>query len=435
MSNPGEYQKLELSSQEIFNDDNKLKVEDFSYSYYDEDTNNLLFDPCVYYQRYQRVFDILINMRWRKHVRKITEYGCGDFKLMKFFKHFLSLRKVNFVDIDEIVLKEKLSNLKICDYHYSNRRFNPLHVNVFEGSIEDPDERVLDSDVVIGIEIIEHLFPDTLEAVPYVIFQSIKPKIVIFTTPNADFNVALPNFKKFRHPDHKFEWTREQFQSWCSNITLRFPEYNVVCLGVGKGPKGTEHLGCCSQLALFVRKDILDHSNQQLTSNCTCGAQDEEENCEKCNPKKPLGICTYMTASKKFTCIKENDLRFYKHIYKTDYQYIDDDNRTDEEKLLEIMRKNISYQAPVADGCCFIPLHKIISTYNLGVLISEEEAESILIRYGYNVKKCFVSDDIGSDVCKWKRCVEFLVQKEDRRLNHPLTSRKFGTAGRTRMIH
>lgn len=61
---------------------------------------------------------------------------------------------------------------------------------------------------------IEHLFPDTLEAVPYVIFHTIRPKIVIFTTPNADFNVAIPNFKEFRHPDHKFEWSREQFESW-----------------------------------------------------------------------------------------------------------------------------------------------------------------------------------------------------------------------------
>ncbi len=34
------------------------------------------------------------------------------------------------------------------------------------------------------------------------------------TTPNAEFNVLFPGFKGFRHPDHKFEWSRAEFQDW-----------------------------------------------------------------------------------------------------------------------------------------------------------------------------------------------------------------------------
>lgn len=38
------------------------------------------------------------------------------------------------------------------------------------------------------------------------------------TTPNFEFNVLFPDFKqgvrKFRHPDHKFEWTRAEFEAW-----------------------------------------------------------------------------------------------------------------------------------------------------------------------------------------------------------------------------
>lgn len=55
---------------------------------------------------------------------------------------------------------------------------------------------------------------DILLDVPYNIFGYIKPKLAVITTPNADFNVLFPNFSGFRHPDHKFEWTREQFQNW-----------------------------------------------------------------------------------------------------------------------------------------------------------------------------------------------------------------------------
>lgn len=62
---------------------------------------------------------------------------------------------------------------------------------------------------------IEHLHSDVLNAVPHTVFEFIKPKLAIFTTPNVEFNVLFPNFHtQFRHDDHKFEWTRKQFKDW-----------------------------------------------------------------------------------------------------------------------------------------------------------------------------------------------------------------------------
>jgi hypothetical protein len=61
---------------------------------------------------------------------------------------------------------------------------------------------------------IEHLECDVLAKVPWSLFGAVHPKTVVLTTPNADFNVLFPGLRGFRHPDHKFEWTREQFQSW-----------------------------------------------------------------------------------------------------------------------------------------------------------------------------------------------------------------------------
>ena len=60
----------------------------------------------------------------------------------------------------------------------------------------------------------EHLEQDVLESFPAVVFGMINPKVAIVTTPNSEFNVLFPNFTGFRHPDHKFEWTRAQFQEW-----------------------------------------------------------------------------------------------------------------------------------------------------------------------------------------------------------------------------
>lgn len=61
---------------------------------------------------------------------------------------------------------------------------------------------------------IEHLYPEDLTNFPYSVFGFIQPKIAIVTTPNADFNVLFDNMTGFRHWDHKFEWTRSQFEDW-----------------------------------------------------------------------------------------------------------------------------------------------------------------------------------------------------------------------------
>lgn len=61
---------------------------------------------------------------------------------------------------------------------------------------------------------IEHLHPPVLEAMPDVVFGHLLPKVAVITTPNSEFNVLFPDLKGFRHYDHKFEWTRAQFEKW-----------------------------------------------------------------------------------------------------------------------------------------------------------------------------------------------------------------------------
>lgn len=101
---------------------------------------------------------------------------------------------------------------------YLNTREDSLWAQVFQGSIDGPNEVLLETDAVIGIEIIEHLYPDTVQNLPYNIFGFIKPKLVVLTTPNSEFNCLFNKDQTqpttMRHHDHKFEWTREQFEDW-----------------------------------------------------------------------------------------------------------------------------------------------------------------------------------------------------------------------------
>ena len=61
---------------------------------------------------------------------------------------------------------------------------------------------------------VEHLQQPVLSQLPNSIFGHIAPDVVVMTTPNAEFNVLFPNLTGFRHHDHKFEWTRQQFEDW-----------------------------------------------------------------------------------------------------------------------------------------------------------------------------------------------------------------------------
>ncbi len=84
------------------------------------------------------------------------------------------------------------------------------------------------------VEVIEHLDPPRLAAFERVVFEFARPGTVVVTTPNAEYNVkwaALPA-GKFRHGDHRFEWTRAQFHEWAERVAATHG-YAVRFLPIG----------------------------------------------------------------------------------------------------------------------------------------------------------------------------------------------------------
>jgi hypothetical protein len=67
---------------------------------------------------------------------------------------------------------------------------------------------------------VEHLYADVLEEFFPSTLGYYQPRVLVVSTPNAEFNVYFPNLKygtpeqQFRHDDHKFEWTRKEFEAW-----------------------------------------------------------------------------------------------------------------------------------------------------------------------------------------------------------------------------
>ncbi|XP_075227955.1 hen1 methyltransferase isoform X2 [Lycorma delicatula] len=226
---------------------------EFEKALYDFDTKKIRFCPPVYIQRYLTVSNILRHERWNGQIKKVIDIGCSELGFFKFLKDIDGIEKIIEIDIDKKVLQEYSYRLHPFLSDYFNERKFPLEATILCGSVTHLDHRLEGADAVVAIELIEHLYPCDLEALPFNIFGVIKPRVAIFTTPNEDFNVLFDNFTGFRHDDHKFEWSRKQFESWAENICKRFPDYEVDFVGIGPGPNGKESLGCCSQAAVFVK--------------------------------------------------------------------------------------------------------------------------------------------------------------------------------------
>ncbi|XP_053600608.1 uncharacterized protein Hen1 isoform X2 [Plodia interpunctella] len=251
---------LTFSRQSVSDDE---ESEDQVFSEFD-DEKGVVFYPPMYAQRYAAVTDCLMDERWCGQLEKVVDLGYHDVSFIKYLKEIPGVKRILGVDLESIPLRCS-SDLVI---EYTPKRENPLQVTLFQGNAADPDYRLIGSDAVVAIEMIEHMLPHDLDRLIHTVFGFVKPWVAVFTTPNGDFN---PLFKALeanglRRLDHFFEWSREQFHDWCSNIVLRYPQYTVVCKGVGPGPPGTIHYGCCSQLALFISKDYNKQQDLDLNS-------------------------------------------------------------------------------------------------------------------------------------------------------------------------
>lgn len=155
------------------------------------------------------------------------------------------------VEIDEELVQDTIK--KLAKDVSVQRRDQPSDVciQVFNASLVVFNPRFRIADTIVATEVIEHLDDDELHSFSTLIFGSYHPATVVLTTPNYDFNKYFDSpvneeerrttrFKDltrrtdriFRQADHRFEWTMEEFQAWCSRIASTYG-YNVEFAGVG----------------------------------------------------------------------------------------------------------------------------------------------------------------------------------------------------------
>ncbi len=177
--------------------------------------------------------------------RRVLDLGCGDGKLLRELLKDKQFEEIVGLDVSIRTLEAAQRRLKVD-------RLPTMQANrlkLIHGSLMYRDKRLEGFDAAAVVEVVEHLDPPRLSAFERVLFEFARPMTVVLTTPNREYNVTWETLPagQFRHPDHRFEWTRQEFQGWAQAVAGRFG-YTVRFLPVG--PED-DTLGPPTQMGVF----------------------------------------------------------------------------------------------------------------------------------------------------------------------------------------
>lgn len=180
--------------------------------------------------------------------KRVLDLGCGEGKLLRKLmadKHF---EEIVGMDVSHQSLKIAHQRLRLDRLTDKQKE----RISLMQGSLCYRDDRLQGYDAAAVIEVIEHLDVGRLSSFERVVFEYARPQIVVLTTPNVEYNVKFDNLPvgRLRHRDHRFEWTREEFETWGSKVCDRFG-YSVKFYPIGETE---ENVGAPTQMAVFAAR-------------------------------------------------------------------------------------------------------------------------------------------------------------------------------------
>ncbi|MFD5145934.1 3' terminal RNA ribose 2'-O-methyltransferase Hen1 [Streptomyces sp. NPDC058401] len=177
---------------------------------------------------------------------RVLDLGCGQGQLVQALLKDPAYTEIVGVDVSVRALNVAAKRLRLerMGERQSSR------VRLVQGSLAYTDKRLTGYDAAVLSEVIEHLDPERLPALEYAVFGSARPRTVLVTTPNVEYNVRWESLPAghVRHGDHRFEWTREEFRAWAGDVASRHG-YSVGYLPVGDDDP---EVGPPTQMAVFT---------------------------------------------------------------------------------------------------------------------------------------------------------------------------------------
>jgi len=193
-------------------------------------------------QRLNQVATVLRELE----VKSVLDLGCGEGKLLRRLFADRAFERVVGMDVSHRLLEAASARLRL--ERMPERQRN--RIQLLQGSLLYRDARLSGFDAAALVEVIEHLDAPRLTAMERAIFEFARPRHIIITTPNREYNILFPTLPPgaMRHSDHRFEWTRAEFAAWAEPVAAKFG-YEVRFAPVGT----IDPLyGAPSQMAVFA---------------------------------------------------------------------------------------------------------------------------------------------------------------------------------------
>jgi 3' terminal RNA ribose 2'-O-methyltransferase Hen1 len=194
----------------------------------------------------QRIGAVVAALR-AAEVRSVLDLGCGAGKLLQALLKDGAFERIVGADVSVRALEAAARRLHLATMSPRQRE----RLTLLQSALTYRDRRLEGFDAGVLMEIVEHLDPGRLDAFERAVFAEAKPKTVLVTTPNREYNVRFEGLPadSLRHRDHRFEWTRGEFEAWAEGVASRHA-LDVRFLPIG--PLDPE-VGPPTQMAVFSR--------------------------------------------------------------------------------------------------------------------------------------------------------------------------------------
>ncbi len=179
--------------------------------------------------------------------RSVLDLGCGEGKFLSLLLEEEQFERILGLDVSMLALQRASRRLRYETLPPQQRQ----RLTLLHGSLIYRDKRLAGFDAAAAIEVIEHLDPPRLRALERILFELTCPQTIAITTPNWEYNILWESLPAgtFRHHDHRFEWTRQEFRHWASQVA---DQHGYQVRFVPIGPEHDEY-GPPTQMGVFQR--------------------------------------------------------------------------------------------------------------------------------------------------------------------------------------
>jgi len=162
--------------------------------------------------------------------KRVADLGCGEGRFLRALLDEKAIERLIGMDVSLRALESAGRRLHLDRLAPAKRE----RVHLLHGSLTYRDRRLEGLDAITLIEVIEHLDSPRLASLARSLFAFAKPRTVIVTTPNIEYNVRFESLPagRLRHRDHRFEWNRQEFRAWITEVGAQYG-YTGRWLGIG----------------------------------------------------------------------------------------------------------------------------------------------------------------------------------------------------------